>query len=528
MTLLIYKIKTDFSRGMPFVKKHFLSLIVFLTGAAVLIIEITAIRVLSPYFGNTLFAFSSVIGVILGALSLGYYAGGTLADKKPLYSVFFFLILLSGIFAIGMQFLAKTLLPGFGALFDVRTGPVVSSFVLFFVPGFLLGTMSPFAIKLQSLQEEGIGKVSGRIFFWSTLGSIAGSFGAGFYLIPRWGISTLMLSVGAFLFLMGAVGYILALAIERKRIPLAAGFKLLGLCVFSGALGLLSQPAPSKAIFQKDGLYSKITVEEVRYKDLRVRLLRLDGSWESGVIMEGPDELPFEYTRYYRIYEVVNPSAERALFLGGGAYTMPRRLLLDTNNITRVDVVEIEPTLFELAKKYFRLSDVADDPRFFNHITDGRRFLRETKETYDAVFGDVYYTIESIPPHFTTREFFELARSRLTQNGIFLMNVIGTLDPKGAPFLFAEMKTLKTVFPNSYFFAVVSPDSQKPQNFIFLGLNDDAKKLDVSAPAFTQSPHSTIRSLAEKMLDVSKLDLNSALLLTDDYAPVEYLVSKFL
>src|SRR4030042_1384357 len=138
---------------MSFFKRNFLFFIVFITGGAVLIIEVTAFRILAPYFGSTLYSTSSIIGVILGALILGY--------------------------SLNMQ-----------------TGPLVLSLILFFIPSLILGMMSPFAIKLKSLEEKEIGRVSGAIFFWSTLGSIVGSFAAGFFLIPSFGINIIIISVG--------------------------------------------------------------------------------------------------------------------------------------------------------------------------------------------------------------------------------------------------------------------------------------------------------------------------------------------
>lgn len=187
---------------MEYIKKYFLLATVFITGASVLIIEIVALRILSPFYGNTIFTVSSVITVILAALSLGYYVGGKLADRHPSTRVFFGIILISGLALLLLHFLGAIILPILSLLLSISTGPLVSSMFLFLVPALLLGTLSPYAIKLQSVQfpQEGVGSVAGKIFFWSTLGSIVGSLLAGFVLIPKFGIDQIIIANGMVLF----------------------------------------------------------------------------------------------------------------------------------------------------------------------------------------------------------------------------------------------------------------------------------------------------------------------------------------
>ena len=159
---------------MNFLQRNILLYIVFLTGASVLIVEIVAVRILSPYYGNTIYTVSSVISVILAALSLGYYVGGRLADRWPHPRIFFNIIFVSGLSVFIIQLLTTTLLPSQGHRLSLMIGPLVSALVLFFLPSFLLGLLSPFAIKLQQqkLPQRGIGRISGEVFFYSTLGSI--------------------------------------------------------------------------------------------------------------------------------------------------------------------------------------------------------------------------------------------------------------------------------------------------------------------------------------------------------------------
>jgi len=171
---------------MELIKKNFLLFVVFLTGASVLIIEIVAVRILSPYYGNTIFTVSSVISVILAALSLGYYAGGKLADRYPSQRYFFGIILLSGLALLFFHFVGTIALRPLSVTFSISSGPLISSIILFLLPAFLLGTLSPYAIKLQSdhSPEQGVGSVAGEIFFLVNRGKYCWKLVSGFCLNP--------------------------------------------------------------------------------------------------------------------------------------------------------------------------------------------------------------------------------------------------------------------------------------------------------------------------------------------------------
>ena len=181
-------------------RNHKLGLLlsVTLAGMAVLIIEITAIRMLAPFFGNSIFTISSVIGIILAALGLGYYLGGSLADRRPSAVWFFSLIVIAGFSVLLLQFFNAVLLPGIAYKLSLINGPLIVSFLMFFLPALFLAMLSPFAITLLHAREadRGVGNVSGLVFFWSTLGSIAGSLSTGFLLIPHWGIGSIIVGVG--------------------------------------------------------------------------------------------------------------------------------------------------------------------------------------------------------------------------------------------------------------------------------------------------------------------------------------------
>ena len=484
--------------------KHILLVVVFITGACVLVIELVAVRVLSPYYGNTIFSVSSVITVILAALSIGYYAGGKLADRRPSQNLFYGIIVTSGATVLALQILALTLLPYLGYRLSLVSGPLISSTILFFLPGLLLGTLSPFAIKLQKLRdpEEGIGTVAGKMFFWSTCGSIAGSLGAGFILIPHFGVNEIFLGTGVILLAVGMIGMV-ASGAKGRSILMWVGVS----AVLLGSLFSTLAAAKADVVYEIDGLYEKITVYDREYLGRPARFLKQDWSFSSAMFLDS-DELVYDYTKYYQLYKIFTPNPKEALAIGAGAYSVPKALLQELPEI-HVDVVEIEPVLVEIGKRFFR---VPDSSRLVNYIEDGRRFLHDSDKAYDIIFSDVY--VSSIPAHFATKEFFEIAKEKLAPEGIFLANIVGDLTSDPPSFVLAEMKTFRTVFPQSYFFAVKSPETEEIQNVIFAG-HKSKKGVSLEGSVFR-----------EKLVDLSRFDLDLYPLLTDNFAPVEYLTAQ--
>lgn len=507
--------------------RYLLPLVVFLTGASVLVVEVLAVRVLSPFYGNTIFTVSSVISVVLLALSVGYYAGGILADRRPTLKWFFGLLMTSGLVLLLLYFAGNLALPALGDALSIEVGPLVSSALMFLLPALLLGMLSPYAVKLQSLHHPdlGVGRVAGSIFFWSTLGSITGSLLAGFVLIPNVGIDRAMIAVGVLLF---ALGFIPLLLLGVKT-PRMYGSAALALVLVAGTPRFAALPSAEgeTIIYRTDGVYQRITIYEGGYLGRPTRFLLLDRS-ESGAVFldsDDPGELVYDYTKYYSLYKIFTPKVDNALVLGGGAYSIPKALLHELPNAV-IDVAEIEPSFLDLAKTYF---GATDSPRLRNYVEDGRRYLHDADTQYDLIFGDVYYSYFSVPSHFTTQEFFALAKSRLRPEGVFIANMIGDLSRREPSLIMAEIRTFQTVFPNSYFFAVESAErTDQLQNITLVGYHSD-RRVDVFSPPVTTHPDQLIRFLRYKVVDVDKrFELSSYPVLTDSFSPVEYLTARVL
>ena len=493
-----------------------LNLAVFVTGAAVLILEIAATRLLSPYYGSTLYTVSSVITVVLGALSLGYYVGGCLADRHPVCSWFYGVIAVSGLAILLLRLLATTLLPAVGFGLALTTGPLVMSLALFFLPCFLLALLSPWAIKLQALASPdlGSGQNAGSVFFWSTLGSIAGSLSAGFYLVPALGLRHLFLCVGLVLVLLGGAGLLTSRPAPAPRatalaLPLVAA--LIGL---PAALG-----AKSSALYSRDGVYQRIQVFDTTFEGRPARELWLDRSASGVMFRDGPD-LAYPYTRYHRLTDLFCPRVARALVLGAGPFSVPKALLAGNPEVV-VDVVDIEPDLMPLSERYFGLQA---GPRLRNHVADARGFLQRTEERYDLIFLDVYYSI-TIPVHLTTLEFFALARERLSEHGIVVGNVLGDLGASPPSLLGSMARTFQAVFPQALFVATESVESRRQQNFIFVGGKGTLGEL-AGEPRLATHPLAEIRELLAHVLPAERLTLERELMLTDESAATELLTMR--
>src|SRR5258708_2952890 len=271
-----------------------LLLSVTLTGMAVLIIEIAATRILAPFFGNSIFTVSSVISIVLAALSLGYYSGGRLADRRPSAVLFFSLIVIAGFAVLLLQLLNATLLSGMAYKLSMVDGPLIVSLMLFFLPALFLGMLSPFAIKLLHAgnAEKGVGNAAGLVFFWSSFGSIAGSLSAGFLLFPHWGVGNIIIGVGVGLVWLGGIG-ILVLRGRSRTIPVS----LILLSMLSGYVLTHWVMTDAKGVvFVADGLYEKIVIRDIPYQGRHARILLQDRNVIVGMYVDD-GAMAFDYTK---------------------------------------------------------------------------------------------------------------------------------------------------------------------------------------------------------------------------------------
>jgi len=489
-----------------------LEIIVFMCGASVMVLELVGARLLAPYLGTSNYVWSSLIGVILGALSLGYYFGGKLADKRPEYRYLSTIILLSAIY-IGLIPLFKGPVLRLSMLTGIKLGSIIAASFLFVIPSILLGMVSSYTLRLKIKSLKTSGNTAGTLYALSTLGSITGAFLAGFYLIPSFQLTDILFGLSIVLVLVALLTH------TKKTLPniIALIFILLILFPITKIMA-----RNSSFLIDQDSAYNHIRIYDTRNNKGRpIRVLQLENSPHSGIYLDDSDELLFNYTKFYRLSDFFNPKAKRALMIGGGGYSVPQDFLL-RNPRGIIDVVEIDSKVTDLAKKYFNL---AESNRLKIFHQDGRSFLNKTQKEYDIIYNDAFNSSYSIPYELTTRESLQEMHKALSSEGVLILNIISRLRGPGSDFFLSELKTIKSVFPKIYLFPVNDKDSEKIQNIIIVASKNNSFDLETMKK---EVRNKEILEYLEYYLNGDIIIPKHVPILTDNYAPVEYLVGKIL
>lgn len=512
---------------MPLNTRLILFFTVFLTGAAVLIFEVTAVRALSPYFGTSIYVLSSVLTTILAALSLGYYFGGRLADKLPDARVLYLIIGFAGLLMNLLYLASVFFFPYANQLFPITYGPLILSLCFYFTPAFLLGIDSPFVIKLltQSENTSHNGAVVGSIFFWSTIGSIVGSLASGFLLIPFIGVEHTFVITATGLSLFACLAYLFLLPHTIHTTPHVSLDWIISITIISVSIATITlrmevpSTKSSTILYQGDGYYSQIVVSEQQSGSQTIRSLRREVNHSSALIL-GTTTFAFMYPEYVRAYQYLQTDTNDFLLLGGGAYTIPRMLLAEEPGLN-IDVVEIEPSLYTLAKTYFYLPNTA---RLRNFSTDARTFLQSTEKRYDVIYIDVFQSGHFIPPHLSTKEFFNEVYNHLNREGVLVLNLIGMSDIHEKNITGSLIKTIETAFPTLQLYDA-SNHTDLLRNFAVIA-QKDVSEFTFPETFVIDRKDGTFAPAKDLQVDKERFHLNEQIVFTDDLAPVELLVAK--
>jgi spermidine synthase len=493
--------------------KYRLEIIVFITGAVVMALELVGSRIVAPFLGTSIYVWTSLIGVILASLSLGYYWGGRLADKKPDYRTFSLLILTSAILTGIIGVIKNPVLDAVISLIpDIRVSAVVAAAILFAPASILLGTISPYAIRLRMESLEHSGATVGTLYAISTVGSIIGTFAAGFFLISFLGSRNILILLSIILFTV----YFLASSGKNSRAGKTTAMILAA--VFLSAHFFEGYGSGSTTI-DLDTKYSRLLIEEMTAAETgkKVRLVRVDKNWAQGaVIIEEPDELFFSYSGFYRLADFFYPGNRNALLIGGGTYMLARDYI-KRNPGNHMDVVEIDPDFTRIAKEYFYLKD---DSRITSIHEDGRTFLKRSSNRYDVMFIDVFKSSASPPFQMTTVEAIQSAFNLLNENGVLMTNIYSSIQGDKGKFFRAAYATIKSVFPQVYIFPVQYPMyGDESQNIIVVALKSEN-------PPMLESRDLEMRGYLSHLW---KYKIEEDLpVLTDEFAPVEHYLVEVL
>jgi spermidine synthase len=246
-----------------------------------------------------------------------------------------------------------------------------------------------------------------------------------------------------------------------------------------------------------------------------IRIMGINNENHSSMFLDG-DELVNQYSEYYLFAGHFYPELKSALIIGGAGYSLPKAFL-ETYPKAAIDVVEIDPMVTELAKKYFRLQE---DKRLRIFHEDGRVYLNKAEKKYDVIFGDAFGAYYSLPYQLTTKEAVQKKYDILSDNGLVILNIVSSIEGKKGMFLRAEYATYKSIFPQVYVFPVAFPDNGSiAQNIILLAFKSN-------------EPHafeSSIPKINELLRHLWKKEIEADIpILTDDFAPVDYYTSKII
>ncbi|MEW6036067.1 MAG: fused MFS/spermidine synthase [Candidatus Micrarchaeota archaeon] len=432
-----------------------LLLVVFISGACSLLVEIAGARVLAPYLGTTIYSWAAVIGVVLASLSIGYYAGGVLADRHHDKKHFSLILLSAGLSTLLTPFLGMALLPITLAL-DVASASLIGA--LIFAPASLFyGMVSPYAIKLTAKKGEE-GKSSGSVFALSTVGSIMGAIGTGFVLIPNLPVTQIFI-LAAFLMLASSWA---ASGIRKESVLDALPFLAMSFLMLGAQL---EPPVKGTVVYSGDSAYYHLRVIDTTWRGGPARVLFLDNAASSG---ERPDGEPaFEYVKTTRLAYEIPVNVSRALVIGSAAGTEMEELKRVYPD-AQVDGVEIDEKAVSLGKEYFSFED---DNRTQVIIDDARRYVLRANATYDLVLIDAFRGT-SLPYHLATKEYLSALRQKLSPDGLVVVNIISSVDGEKAGVLDYMHGTFSSVFSD----VVIIPtgnDTGKLQNIVLIASDRD-------------------------------------------------------
>ena len=422
-----------------------LKVLTFASGTIVMALEIATSRILTPVFGSTIYTWGSLIGVILSGLSLGYYLGGRIADDHPNFEKICGIVFCVGLFVVGIPFFASSVVDFSLAIMPVsQFTPLLATFLLLMLPSVLLGFVSPYVIKLGTKSLEKVGNISGNLYSIATVGSIFGTFLTVFVLIPNVTVNQIIFGLGIALIGSSLIG----LKISPKVIALGV---LIILIVPWTSLSSNTISHNGTLIYEKETMFSHLDV--VEFGDNRS--LYLDGLRHSSMNLLDPLDLVIDYTEYFHLGMIFNPTAKDILFVGGGGFSGPKNFLALYPD-TKIDVIEIDPDVIDVAKTYFNLES---NPRLQVFNDDARKHLSMFDKKYDVIILDAYAT-NYVPYHLITHEFYQLLEKRLETNGVIVSNLLGSIEGNNSPLVRSIYKTLQETFPVAYVF----PTEEKPTN----------------------------------------------------------------
>ena len=503
--------------------RKYIYVVVFISGMASLAVEFAASRLLGNYFGTSNLVWASIVGLILIYLTAGYFIGGAWADRSPKYETFFKILAWAALATSLIPLVSRPILRLAANAFDqlqlgVLAGSFTSVMILFIIPVTLLGMASPFAIRLSLEDTQSSGKISGRIYAISTLGSFLGTFLPVLVLIPLVGTYRTFLVIGSLLLLFALAGLFLVGRLKLLLPYLWMPVVILLLFLF-GTRG--TDKSTTGLIYEKESANNYIQVlQQDGFNLLRLNegqgihsiynpdVINNHGPWEQ--VLSAP---------FFNSAPVTPDSVDSIAIVGLAAGTTARDAFAVFPNV-EIDGIEIDPVIVDVGREFFAMND----PNLNVIIQDGRWALSKSGKTYDIISVDAYRP-PYIPWHLTTREFFQSVYDHLTNRGVLVINI--GHGPTDRRLVDALATTIRTIFPtiyisdvsgsyNSILFATKQPTTL--ENFLqnYLALSNDP-----------QPPQMLLDIMAATYAGLQP-EPAATFVFTDDLAPVEELTNSII
>jgi spermidine synthase len=505
------------NRQSKIINRKYLYLTVFIAGMSTLAVEFTTSRMLQTVYGTSNIVWANVIGLVLLFLTLGYFFGGRLADKRPFPHTFYLLVTLTGFSSVFFLLLTSVVLKSAAAaMADLQMGAIVSSLIAVVlalaIPVTLLGCMSPFAIRLAVQDVGEAGRVSGRVYAISTMGSLLGTYLPVLVTIPLLGSRITAVLFGIILIIIGLIG--LWQTNKKSSLLLAVLALLLIPVVLLWTQGGIK--AYEGQIFETESAYNYIQV--VRWDNCNYLLLNEGQAFHSFYCDGGTvPNISVWSIMLAAPYFNADPAIGNAAVIGLAAGTIPKQFTRVFGEIP-IDGIELDPVIVQAGRDYFAMTD----PNINVIVGDGRYELNQLDKQYDIITIDAY-KVPYIPWHLTTQQFFEEVQTHLTEDGVVAVNV--GRAPEDRTLIEAMTATMQTVFPTIH--AVDVPGSL---NTILVATNQPttpenlAQNLTQLDPAVDPLLRAAIETASANLVPATASDI----IFTDERAPVETIVDTLV
>lgn len=481
-------------------KRNILLSISFIEGGSLMAAELISAKLLAPYFGSSLFVWSTVLATTLGGLAIGYFTGGVLSKKPRKDLILLLTVIYSAVALMTMPFIAQ-FIASQGYTGSFNRSVLIAAIYTILPPVIGMGMVSPLVIANLTESKEESGKVSGTVYAISTVGGILFTFIFGFYIIPEFGLIIPAILTGLLLGLLPAI-YLFKYGFKHQNIFLGVFILTLGLSYWQKKL--IGQNFD--VLYAKEGMLGQVVVADVNimlddYTLTKQRALFINMTIQSSAGQV--DSLKFEHEYITHCKNIFNnlPVNANVLILGLGGGALPK---LAVNAGLNTDVVEIDSRVIEVANLYFNL-----DKRVNTYCEDARWFIKHAEKQYDAIFIDVFKG-EDAPAHVFTIEAVDEIDRILNTEGILVINSHGYYKGKIGK---GNRSILKTLYSYGYDadFMHTHANEMRGNGLIFAGKQKNLYQ-DLIA-----------EETLNKFLSKSEIDFEDALILTDKRPILDFL-----